>query len=372
LSELYATSGVYPYALNTINKMIWFRENRPDVLENAHRFLFIPSLLINKLSGAFKNDTTMMGTAMMADLKSRKMSPKILKAIGIEEEMFGEIGEPGSQAGAITENAASETGLPKGTQVFLTGHDTQFAIFGSGAKLNQPVLSSGTWEVLMARSEDFNASEFALDKKITTEADAEAGVYDIGQNWLGSGVLEWFSRHFYATLSGNELYQKMINDAENEQPGANGIFVDPAFYDDGTGSEGGMIKGLTIGTTRGQVYRAFLEGLAYRLREGLDALEKAGSFKAESIICVGGGSKNRLWNQLRADVCKVPVQLIDQKETTVLGASMFVLTAAGVFGSLNEAREQINYNPQFVEPSINSEAYEGYYQNYLKLRPGKK
>ena len=163
----------------------------------------------------------------------------------------------------------------------------------------------------------------------------------------------------------------MIENAEQEQPGARGIIVDPAFYDDGYGSEGGMIKGLTINTSRGQIYRAFLEGLAYRLREGLEALEIAGNFKAESIICVGGGSKNRLWNQLRADVCKVPIQLIDQKETTVLGASMFVFKGARIYSSLAEARKQIDYNPQLVNPSINSEVYEGYYQNYLKLRSGK-
>lgn len=371
LSELYKASGVFPYAFNTINKMIWFRENRPDVLKKAHRFLFIPSLLINKLSGAFKNDATMMGTSMMADLKSRKMSPKILKAIGVESKLFGEIGEPGGQVGSVNEHAATETGLPGGTPVFLAGHDTQFAIFGSGAKLNQPVLSSGTWEILMARSKTFKASEFALDKKLTTEADVEAGIYNIGQNWLGSGVLEWFSRQFYSEYCGDELYRNMIENAEQEQPGARGIIVDPAFYDDGYGSEGGMIKGLTINTSRGQIYRAFLEGLAYRLREGLEALEIAGNFKAESIICVGGGSKNRLWNQLRADVCKVPIQLIDQKETTVLGASMFVFKGARIYSSLAEARKQIDYNPQLVNPSINSEVYEGYYQNYLKLRSGK-
>lgn len=371
LSELYATSGVYPYAFNTINKMIWFRENKPNVLENAHRFLFMPSLLIHKLSGIFINDTTMMGTAMLADLKSRKMSPTILKAIGIEKELFGEIGEPGSKAGTVTENAEVDTGLPKGTPVLLAGHDTQFAIFGSGVRLNQPVLNSGTWEILMTRSKAFKASAFALDRKITTEADAETGTYNIGQNWLSSGVLEWFSRNFYKEFSGDGLYQNMIHDAEQEQPGANGIVVDPAFYDDGYGSEGGMIKGLTINTSRGQIYRAFLEGLAFRLREGLEALETVGSSKSESIICVGGGSKNRLWNQLRADVCKVPIQLIDQKETTVLGASMFVFTGVGIFNSLSEARKQINYNPQFIEPSINSEVYEGYYQNYLKLRSGK-
>lgn len=348
LPELYKSSGVFPCAFNTINKMIWFHENRPHVLENAHRFLFIPSLLINKLSGVFKNDATMVGTSKMADLKSRKMSSKILKAIGVEDELFGEIGEPGSQAGKVIDHAASETGLPKGIPVFLAGHDTQFAIYGSGAKINQPLLSSGIWEILMARSKKFKASEFAFEKNITIEADAEAGIYNIGQNWLGSGVLEWFSRDFYSEFCGDELYRKMIQDAEQKQPDASGIMVNPAFYDDGYCSEGDIIKGLTINTSRGQIYRAFLEGPVFRLREGLEALETAGSFKAESIICVEVGSKNKLWNQIRVDVCQVPIQLIDQKETMVLGASMFAFQGTGLLNSLSELCNQINYKPQLM------------------------
>lgn len=368
LNTLYNISGVYPYAFNTINKMIWFKENRPDIIEKAHRFLFIPSLLINKLSGVLKNDATMMGTAMMADLQNREFSDKILKAIGLKKELFGEIGEPGEKAGEVNSMASIATGLPAGTPVFLAGHDTQFAIFGSGAQLNQPVLSSGTWEILMSRSQSFTASKIELENNLTTEIDAIPGVYNIGQNWLGSGVLEWFSRNFYPELSGDELYETMISEGELETPGSNGITVDAAFYDDGSSINAGTITGLTISTRRSQIYRAFLESLAFRLREGLEALETAGKFKAERIICVGGGSKNRLWNQLRVDVCNVPIQLIDQKETTVLGASMFVFAGAGVYKSANVARQKISYNPQVIKPSANAQVYEQLYKNYLKFK----
>ncbi len=368
LSTLYKISGVYPYAFNTINKMIWFKENRPDIIENAHRFLFIPSLLINKLTGALKNDVSMMGTAMMADLQKRELSDRILNSIGVDKNLFGTIGEPGERAGQINTEASKLTGIPEGTPVFLAGHDTQFAMFGSGAQLNQPVLSSGTWEVLMSRSQTFKTSEVELDQNLTTELDPIPGIYNIGQNWLGSGVLEWFSKSFYSGLSGDELYATMINEAEIEMPGSNGLMVDPAFYDDGSGINAGTIKGITISTRRSQIYRAFLESLAYRLREGLEALQSAGNFKAEHIICVGGGSKNRLWNQLRADVCDIPIQLIDQKETTVLGASMFVFAGAGVYGSANEAREKINYNPKLVMPSANHQVYDQLYRNYLDFK----
>ncbi len=371
LKELYNVSGIYPYAFNTINKMIWFKENRPDIIEKSHRFLFIPSLLINKLSGALINDSTMMGTAMMADLKDREFSDKILDTLNLNKETFGSIGEPGEKAGEVKAEASVATGLPEGTAVYLAGHDTQFAIFGSGAQLNQPVLSSGTWEILMSRSKSFTTSPDELNNNLTTELDAISGVYNIGQNWLSSGVLEWFSKNFYSELNGDELYNTMIKDAELETPGANGIMVDPAFYDDGSSINSGTITGITISTRRSQLYRAFLESLAFRLKEGLEALETAGNFKAERIVCVGGGSKNRLWNQLRADVCNTPIQLIDQKETTVLGASLFVFAGAGIYKSADEARNSITYNPQVIHPSANRKIYDQLYRNYINFKKHK-
>jgi len=368
LNEVYNLSGVYPYAFNTINKMIWFKENRNDVVEKAYRFLFIPSLLIQKLTGEFRNDATMMGTSMMTDLKNRCFSDTILNAIGLDKKLFGDIAEPGQLAGYVNDKGFKETGLLKGIPVFFAGHDTQFAIFGSGSDLNQPVLSSGTWEILMARSNQFKATEKELSKNLTTEADSIKDVYNIGQNWLGSGILEWFSRNFYPELLGDDLYETMIKEASNVEIGSKGLMVDPAFYDDGTSKNSGTITGLTISSTRSEIYRSFLESLSYRLREGLEALENAGNFKADKIICVGGGSKNSLWNQIRADVCRIPIQLIDQKETTVLGASMFVFAGAGLFNSPEEARNQIVYNPKLINPTSNSQYYEDYYKKYKALK----
>lgn len=368
LEHLYKISGVYPYAFNTINKLLWFKENKPGIIEKSYRFLFISSLFINKLTGCMKNDATMMGTTMLADLSERELSDRILSSIGLNKETFGTIAEPGDGAGEVHTRGAKSTGLPEGTPVFFTGHDTQFAIFGSGAHINQPVLSSGTWEILMTRSKSYTASVKELANNLTTEADAEKGIYNIGRNWLGSGVLEWFSRHFYPEVIGAELYETMIKESEQEIPGAGGLVINPAFYNDASNSGLGLISGLTIETSRSQLYRAFIESLAFRLREGLEALEKAGKFKAKRIICVGGGSKNRLWNQIRADVCKVPIQIIDQKETTVLGASMFVFAGSGLYKSANEARKKINYKPQIVSPSENSAIYDMLYQKFKNLR----
>ncbi len=371
VEHLYEISGVYPYAFNTINKLIWFKENQASLLSEAYRFLFIPSLFLHKLTGQLKNDITMAGTSMLMDARNVVFSEEIFSELGIDPSIFGKLANPGELAGNVTGKASKSSGIPEGTPVFFAGHDTQFAVFGSGAGLNQPVLSSGTWEVLMVRSKSFSSTADELSQALTTELDAMPGVFDIGQNWLGSGVLEWFSRNFYPELKGNKLYETMIDEAEAIKVGSHGLSIDPSFYNDSGNPNGGAIMGLTINTSRAQIYRALLESLAFRLREGLESLQQAGDFKADKIICVGGGSQNRLWNQLRADVCNVPIELIDQKETTVLGAALFVFDGAGLYNSVDDARSKIPYNPKIIYPSAEAIQYDNLFREYNKFKGSK-
>lgn len=349
LPELYAESGVLPFNFNTINKLIWFSEQRPGLVDNCYRFLFMPSIFSYFLTGEMINDTTMAGTSMATSLLSRSMSEKILGAIGFPGEKFGALAEPGTITGVVSVNASSGTGIPQGTPVVACGHDTQFAIFGSGAEKNEPVLSSGTWEILMVRSGSFTAGKEQMEMSITTELDPRPGLYNIGNQWIASGILEWARKTLYNDVKEN-VYESMISGAEKVAPGSNGVKVIPKFYEELKGKPGGSISGLTMESTRDEIYRAMLEALSERLAEGKRALEKAGGFTTESILCVGGGSKNRLWNKLRAQFTGVPVKIIDKKETTVLGASFFVQAACGNASSPEEARKRIEYNVELIEP----------------------
>jgi len=349
VGDLYGESGVLPFNFNTINKLIWFAEQKPDLIDKSYRFLFMPSIFSYFLSGEMINDATMAGTSMISSLSTRNISDNILGKIGFPSNRFGEIAEPGTITGKVTKTASAETGIPAGTPVVATGHDTQFAIFGSGTGKNQPILSSGTWEILMVRSESYKSGKEQLDLSITTELDSQKGLYDIGNQWIASGILEWARKNLYSDIK-ERVYEAMISGAEKVPPGSNGVSIVPKFYEELKGKPGGQILGLTMETTRDEIYRAILEALSERLVEGKDALEKAGGFKTESILCVGGGSKNRLWNKLRASYTGVPVKVIDQKETTVLGASLFVQSACGNASSPEEARSKIDYKTEIIEP----------------------
>lgn len=322
LERLYEISGVNTFSFNTINKFIWFKENKAEILDQMDYFVFMPSLLIHKLSGEFVTDTTMAGTSMMTDTKTRKFSEEILNAIGVENK-FPLLVEPGELVGEINQKASNETGIPKGIPVIATGHDTQFAIFGSGATENEVVLSSGTWEILMACTSNIKTSKELLDQGVTIEFDARPGLYNPGLQWLGSGILEWI-RHTLYTAESNQkdIYDIMIAEAEKVESTNLNVGID--FL-----NENGILSGLGIHTKREEVYRATLEALAKKTKNSLQILEQAGGFTADSIIVVGGGSKNKLWNQLREKELGIPVKTIEQTETTVLGAAMVAIRGLG-------------------------------------------
>ncbi len=350
LNDLYRECGVLPFTFNTINKLIWFIEQKPEIVEKSDLFLYMPSIFSYYLTGEMVNDTTMAGTSMLTSLSTRRYSENIINRIKFPFEKTGVPVEAGTITGEINSKASAETGIPEGLPVVATGHDTQFAIFGSGAEKNQPVLSSGTWEILMVRSESFRSGKEQLDMGITTELDSRSGLYNIGNQWIASGVLEWARKNLYADIT-DDVYETMISGAEKVPPGSNGIRVNTNFYEEMKGKPAGQIVGLTLESTRDEIYRAMLETLSGILAERKNALENAGGFKAESILCVGGGSKNRLWNQLRANAAGIPVKIIDQKETTVLGASLFVQAACGNASSPEEARSAIDYRTKIIEPA---------------------
>lgn len=353
VQDLYRESGVLPFTFNTINKLVWFREQKPEIIDKSHRFLFMPSIFTFFMTGEMVNDITMAGTSMLMDASKRTFSENILGKIGIPASGLGTPVESGTIVGKVNSKASSETSLPKGTPVVATGHDTQFALFGSGAGENQPVLSSGTWEILMVRAGSFTSGTAEMESGITTELDSRPGLYNIGNQWVASGILEWCRKNLYADLKEN-VYDIMISGAEQVPAGSNGIKVIPNFYEELKGKPGGKILGLTLESTRDEIYRAMLEALSERLAKGKEALEKAGRFRSESIICVGGGSKNRLWNRLRANFTGVPLKITDHKETTVLGASLFVQAAVGNASTPEEARENIDYRIEVIEPETGS------------------
>lgn len=365
--RLYQISGLQPYPLNTITKLIWLKENKPQVLERMHHFLFMPSLFIFRLTGARVTDTSMAGTSMLTDLRTRDFSGEILDALGLDRNLFPELLEPGTIAGTLLPEASVELGIPEDIPVVVTGHDTQFAIFGAGAALDEPVLSSGTWEILMVRTRNTQSLPNEISGGVSTELDPIPGVFNPSTQWIASGTLEWIKKNFYSQESGlPDIYQAINRETSSLSPGSLGVRINPDFSPGQANRGNGMISGLAMDTPRGAVYRAGLEALSCKTRIRLQQLQNACGFQAKNLVCVGGGSKNRLWNQIRADVLNIPVRVMTQSETTVLGAAMFAFSGTGYYRDPLEAREAFHLDTQPFYPK-HPDDYRDLFEEYRQI-----
>lgn len=367
-ARLYEITGYQVIPFNTLLRFLWLRQNAPETLEGT-QWLMMAGLLSFMLTGERTIEPTGAGTMMAMDMAARDWSPEMLGLAGLDASFFPPWIEPGGVIGNLVAAAAAQTGLPPGLPVVAAGHDTQFAAIGSGARPGEAILSSGTWEIMMLREPRYQATAQGLEDGVLIEADAVAGYYNPQLLMMGSGVLEWLRDYFYHDLGeGEAAYATLAAEAAKAGPGAGGVALLPSFVSS-TGpakryGTQGTLLGLTITSDRGQVYRAALEGLTFQMRHALEALQNSCDARAEMIRVVGGGSKNALWNQLRADVTGLPVATIEQKEATVLGAAMFAFCGAGCFSSLEEAQQALTGGAQVVQPAADRAQYDDLYARY--------
>lgn len=350
--QLQQISGVGAFSFNTLYKLIWLKEHAPQHLERAHAWLFISSLLTQRLTGRFTTDMTMAGTSQLLDIHQRDFSPQILAAAGLSRRLFPQPVNAGDVIGPLLPAAASALGLPPGIPVISAGHDTQFALFGAGAGQNEPVLSSGTWEILMVRSAQVDTRMLSQYPGSTCELDSQPGLFNPGMQWLASGVLEWVRKLLWTP---DTPWSVLIEEASALTTGADGVKMQCDLL---SGQRGGW-QGITLNTTRGHLYRAALEGLTAQLQTHLRTLENIGQFKAKELLLVGGGSRNALWNQLKADTLGIPVKVLDDAETTVAGAAMYGWYGVGEFVSPGQARENVDFSYHYFYPQTASEQCEG-------------
>lgn len=369
--ELFRLTGYQIIPFNTLLKLLWLRENVPVALDEAHCFMMLPGIINFRLTGEMTADYTSFSTSMMMDVARRSFAEKLLALVGLSSQFFPRFVEAGDVIGVISETASQEIGIPKGVPVISAGHDTQFAIIGSMAEEREVILSSGTWEIAAVRVPCYVDSEIAFKAGMLVELDAEKNLWNPQMLMIAGGVIEWVRRNFFAELKDQKnIYELMIEQAQIIPPGAQGVWVIPAFMPSGpTKPHGtkGTILGLGLTSSRAQIFRATLEGLSFQLKQAILALQSAFQVTPHGVRVVGGGAKNKLWNQIRSDVLGLPVVITSCEEATVLGATLFAMVGVGHARNLEEARKNIQIETYRFEPSTYAERYQLLFEKYEKL-----
>ncbi|MCD6232737.1 hypothetical protein J7K28_09035 [Candidatus Aerophobetes bacterium] len=369
--DIFKITGYQIIPFNTLLRIMWLKKNAPASLDKAKYWLMMPGLINFKLSGKFSIDPTIASTTMGMDLGRRRWSERMLALAGIDSSFFPSWIEPGKIIGEVTPQASRECNLPRGIPVVSGGHDTEFAVIGSRISQGEVLVSSGSWEIPIFRVDKFNPQDQEFEEDLLFEADVLPGWWNPQSLVPGSLILEWVRKNFFGEIKEN-VYKKMILEGEKVRLGSGKIILIPSFIPYRGPYKRynlpGVILGLKVDTNRSQIYRAALEGLSFQLRKILEGIIFYRNLKVEKLKVVGGGSKNRLWNQIKADVSGIPVVTLSQEEATVMGAAIVAFSGIGVFSSIEEAQKSMVREKEVFKPSSqNHFFYEETYQKYLKL-----
>jgi xylulokinase len=374
--DVYETTGV-PEVVPTWSacKILWIRENEPRVFAQARKFLLVKDYLVYRLSGEFVTDGATACTSLLYDIRHHQWWTEMLDAVGISSRQLPAITRPGEAVGKLTAPAAETLGLDQQTLVINGGMDQATGAIGAGS-ITTDIISESTGAAL-AIQVTTPYPDMRSHSRMPLYVHCLPGSYlYVPVLPTGGMAFKWFRDAFGASEmraaeeSGGDAYDLLTEMAAQVPPGCDGLVMLPhlmgAFSPEENLAARGVFSGFTLGHTKGHFVRAILEGVAFNLRQILADLNQAG-YHFNEVRTSGGGSRSRLWNQIKADVCGLPLVTLVNEETALLGDAILAGVACGAFSSVGEACAQMVAFKERIQPSKQRVAYEIATQRYDDL-----
>lgn len=382
-NQVYAQTGIPSVnATWTACKIAWIREHEPSVFERAHRFLLAQNFITYRLTGEFVTDGGVACTSLLLDINTHAWWGRALEAVGISELRLPALKRVGEIAGELTSAAGEALGLPPGIPVILGGMDQIAGAVGAG-NLEPDIITESTGGALTIQA-TVDRPDMDSEARIPVYLHALPGKYLFDPVCdTGGMAFKWFRDVFgeaemeRARREGGDAYDLITELAGQAAPASEGLIMLPyltgAFSPEYDPDARGVFYGFTLAHQKAHFARAVLEAVAFMLRRNVELMNKAG-IRVREIRATGGGARSRLWRQIKADVCDVPVVSLKHEDTALLGDAMLAAVATGRFTSLFEAAEVMVTLGEKLEPMPHSRelyarAYVRYGQLYEALAP---
>ncbi len=359
-SEVFAQTGIQFMPINTLYQMMSLVEHNSPHLEIAATFLTIPDLLNYWLTNTKVCELSIASTTQMYNPLTSNWAIELLDRLGIPNDIFPDIVESGTQLG-------EHENIPV---IAPACHDTGSAVAGVPAPSGDyAYISSGTWSLVGTEEQQPVINAQALEQNITNEGGAY-GSFRLLKNVMGLWILQQCRSSWTAAGKANE-YDELVKMADESPPLL--ALIDP---DDSRflqpGDHPAIIRQIcnetdqAIPQYKGEIVRCVLESLALKYRQVIETLQTLSGRQLKRIYIVGGGSRNRLLNQLTSDATGLPVQA-GPIEATVLGNALVQFITLGDLNDIHEGRRLVSHSfePESYEPrnkSIWDEAYQRFYK----------
>lgn len=342
-ANVYARTGHRISPAYTAAKMLWLKQNAPDVYARANQFLFPKDYLVLKLTGNAVTDFSDASGSNLFDLQTRAWCSDFLDALGLDETKLPRIVSSITVVGETTRDAANATGLRAGTPVVIGGGDGSCAAVGAGVVEPGDCycnIGSSAWISFASDAPLLDATQ----RTFTFHHLHPTRYTPMGTMQAAGGARDWF-RHIAGDVNEIEIAHTPV--------GANDVLFLPYLLGERSPwwnpHARGAFVGLTMSHSRADMARAVMEGVAYNLKLILDALESS-SAKIPAVRFIGGGAQSVVWQQMLADVFDKPIQLLElQAEATSWGAAVAGGIGVGVYHDWSIANAQARIT-RVIEP----------------------
>ncbi len=353
----------------TAPKILWVKNNEPDIYARVKQILLPKDYVRFKLTGVYAIDRAGGAGTLLFNVKNRTWSDQVINALGIDPAWLPPTHEGPDVTGHISEAAAEATGLKVGTPVVGGGGDQAAQAVGVGAV--EPgiiALTLGTSGVVFAS---------AAEPFIEPEGRLHAFCHAVPDRWhlmgvmlSAAGSLRWYRD----TLAPGVNFDELLAPTNDIPPGSEGLLFLPYLTGERTPHPDPLARGAFVGLTvrhaQPHLTRAVLEGVAFGLRDSFELMKSAGLVNIKQVRVSGGGAKSPLWRQILANVLNVELVTINTTEGAAYGAALLAGVGAGVWPDVDTACESCIKLTGSTHPNAEIVAkYEPVYAQYRELYP---
>ncbi|MBE5852823.1 MAG: xylulokinase [Lachnospiraceae bacterium] len=349
----------------TAPKILWIKNKEPENFAKIAKIMLPKDYLAYKLSGVHCTDVSDASGMLLFDVKNRCWSKEMMEICDVKEEQLAKVYESYEAVGTLKPEIAAELGLSENVKIVAGAGDNAAAAVGTGTvgdgRCNISLGTSGTIFI--------SSKEFGVDKYNALHSFAHAdGSYHLMGCMLSAASCNkwWMEDIMKATDFAGEQ-------AAIEKLGENHVYYLPYLMGERSPHNNPNARatfiGMTMDTTRADMYQAVLEGVAFALRDSFEVAKSLGINIERTKIC-GGGAKSPLWKKMIANILGIKVDVIESEEGPGYGGAMLAAVACGEFASVEEAAEKLVKVVDTVEPDPELVAkYEARYQQFKEIYP---
>jgi xylulokinase len=373
-------TGKQVLPIDTVVRMLWVKKNFPGILRKTATWLTAVDYVNYRLCGRRATDRSMASCTGVFDVTKGAWSEELLKLHRIPRSIMPEVLPSGHPLGKIGTAASRATHLLEGTPVVLGGHDFHCANIAAGGGREGCVVDIlGTWECLVGRRDTLDLRVGLGKLGVAVERTVEQGYFTVMNSNVAGDIMDWFAGVVFSREGVPKPgdWRELAEGAARLQGGTSGVFFLPHLFGSNSPEVDPFSLGAFVGIGRRidihSLYRAVVEGLNYQFREMLESLETALGKKDHRIVIVGGGAKNALWMQNKADVTGRAIETPDIPEATALGAAMIAETGLKRYRSLHHAYRDMSHERRLYKPEREkTKRYDGLFRYYREIYPALK